>query len=145
VCTLRVKSVFRCLPNKTAYGLGFRKAIKVVRDSHRQKRGGQWKQVNGDSDYDIIQQLASAEPIPEMATQLTEQFQVLVAQLESTELIELATLKMEGFTNAEIAAQWGKAERTIERKLALVRQIKVLAADEALPRRWGSLFNHSTL
>jgi DNA-binding NarL/FixJ family response regulator len=30
---------------------------------------------------------------------------------------------MEGFTNAEIAAQWGKAERTIERKLALVRQI----------------------
>jgi hypothetical protein len=59
---------------KILVSLTIRKAIKVVRDSHRQKRGGQWKQVNGDSDFDIIQQLASAEPTPEMAAQLTEQF-----------------------------------------------------------------------
>ena len=108
---------------KILVSITLRKTIKVIRDSNRLKRGGQWKQISGDSDYDIIQQIASPEIDPEMATHLTEQFENLLAQLESKELIELATLKMEGYTNAEIAARWNKAERTIERKLAIVRQI----------------------
>jgi DNA-directed RNA polymerase specialized sigma24 family protein len=108
---------------KILVSITIRKAIKVIRDSNRQKRGGQWKQITGDSDYDILQQIACPESTPDMAAQLAEQFQELISQLEATELIELATLKMEGFTNAEIASRWGRAERTIERKLALVRQI----------------------
>jgi DNA-binding NarL/FixJ family response regulator len=39
------------------------------------------------------------------------------------ELVELALLKMEGYTNDEIAKRWQKAERTVERKLNLIRKI----------------------
>ena len=43
--------------------------------------------------------------------------------LPSEELVQLAVAKMEGETNEEIAARWGKAVRTVERKLKLIRQV----------------------
>jgi DNA-directed RNA polymerase specialized sigma24 family protein len=43
--------------------------------------------------------------------------------LPNQELVELALLKMEGYTNEEIAKRWQKAERTVERKLNLIRKM----------------------
>ena len=39
------------------------------------------------------------------------------------DLVELAILKMERHTDAEIASRWGRTERTVERKLQAIRQI----------------------
>lgn len=100
-----------------------RKAAKAIRDSNRQKRGGGWKQLQADSEADIVTQLADEGPTPEMAAEFAEQFRLLMDRLASPELVELASLKMEGFTNAEIAQKWNKAQRTVERKLAIVRKI----------------------
>ena len=44
-------------------------------------------------------------------------------QLDDGELQEIATEKMQGFTNAEIAEDRGCSERTVERKLNLIRKI----------------------
>ena len=55
------------------------------------------------------------------ATQVAEQFDRLLAALPSDELREIARLRLEEHTNAEIAGRLGCTERTVERKLVLIR------------------------
>jgi DNA-binding CsgD family transcriptional regulator len=43
--------------------------------------------------------------------------------LDSEVLRSVAVWKMEGYSNAEIAAKLGRSECTVERKLNLIRQI----------------------
>jgi DNA-directed RNA polymerase specialized sigma24 family protein len=52
---------------------------------------------------------------------LAEQFERLLALLPDEDLRHLARLRLEEYTNAEIAARLGCSERTVERKLALIR------------------------
>lgn len=102
------------------------KVLHLLRDETRQKRGGQWNQIIGheeDSDDLALEQLLGHEPTPDLAAQFAEEYERLLRQLPSQDLVELAVLKMEGYTNAEIAAKWGKAVRTVERKLQLIRQV----------------------
>lgn len=110
---------------KILVSITLNKALRLLRNEMRQKRGGNWNRIeNSDNQQlDLLQQLAGAEPTADLAVQMAEQLERLMGQLDSPELIELATLKMEGFTNAEIAEKWKKAERTVERKLAIIRQI----------------------
>ncbi len=110
---------------KILVSITLNKALRLLRNEMRQKRGGNWNRLeNSDNQQlDLLQQLAGAEPTADLAVQMAEQLERLMSQLDSPELIELATLKMEGFTNAEIAEKWKKAERTVERKLAIIRQI----------------------
>lgn len=110
---------------KILVSITLNKALRLLRNEMRQKRGGNWNRLeNSDNQQlDLLQQLAGAEPTADLAVQMAEQLERLMGQLDSPELIELATLKMEGFTNAEIAEKWKKAERTVERKLAIIRQI----------------------
>jgi DNA-directed RNA polymerase specialized sigma24 family protein len=63
------------------------------------------------------------DPTPEVAAQLTEDFQYLLDRLNSDLLRAIAMDKLEGFTNAEIASRQGKSIPTIERKLRLIRQL----------------------
>ncbi len=57
-----------------------------------------------------------------MMASFEEQFQQLFSGLVASDLEEVAVMKLEGFTNAEIAAHLGRHERSIERKLALIRK-----------------------
>jgi DNA-directed RNA polymerase specialized sigma24 family protein len=102
------------------------KVVHLVRDEDRQKRGGGQKFVVADpanSSADLLQQLVDAEPTPDVVVQVAEEAERLLDCLPSQELVELALLKMEGYTNDEIAKRWQKAERTVERKLNLIRKI----------------------
>lgn len=101
------------------------KVLHLVRDENRQKRGGRWTQLVAadDGQEDVLARLAGQEPSPELAAEVAEEFERLLRQLAAPELVELAVLKMEGYTNGEIAARWGRAERTVERKLQLIRQV----------------------
>jgi RNA polymerase sigma factor (sigma-70 family) len=105
------------------------KAAHLVRDEGRLKRGGNRKAGSGAGDDAALDQLVSDEPTPELAAELAEQCELLLGQLPTEEFVSLALLKMEGYTNAEIAANWGKAERTVERKLQIIRQIWSKAAE----------------
>ena len=70
-----------------------------------------------------LEQIIGAEASPEFAAQMAEDFQVLLHKLPDEDLRQLALLKLEGWTNAEIATKLECVTRTVERKLSLIRQI----------------------
>ena len=86
------------------------KLLHVVRDQKRIKRGGQFQELHGlDSSSDSIaavNQIVSREPSPDFALEVAEQYQEMMHSLEDKELIQLATWKMEGYTNDEQAQHW---------------------------------------
>jgi DNA-directed RNA polymerase specialized sigma24 family protein len=95
-----------------------RKAVNLVRREARQKRGG----PQADEALDV-EQLFSREPSPEVAAQVVEECQRLLARLDDASLRSVALWKMEGYTNDEIAAKLGCVGRTVERKLRLIRDL----------------------
>src|SRR5262245_20682242 len=102
------------------------KVSHAVRDATRQKRGSDYRVVRVTSrneDESVLDELVGQEPTPELAAEIAEQCEMLLRQLPSKKLVDVAVLKMEGYTNKEIADKWGKSERTVERKLMLVRNI----------------------
>jgi RNA polymerase sigma factor (sigma-70 family) len=115
-----------------------RKAYDQLRAQNRKKRGG--GRVAGESVLAGCQAsesgagihgVAGPEPTPEFAAEAAEAMEGLLARLDDEELREIALLKLQGFTNEEIAARIGRALPTVERRLRLIRQTwKEEAADE---------------
>jgi DNA-directed RNA polymerase specialized sigma24 family protein len=92
-----------------------RKAVNQVKRQLAKKRSSAAEEAAPD-----IAQLVGDEPTPQFAAEVAEQVDRLLALLDE-ELRTVAVLKLEGFTNAEIAAKFGVVERSIERKLARIR------------------------
>jgi DNA-directed RNA polymerase specialized sigma24 family protein len=77
----------------------------------------------GDSTGDpFLDQVADAEPTPEFAAMVAEEYQRLLAKLESDELRRVALDRMEGYTTDEIAERLSVARRTVARRLDLIRR-----------------------
>jgi DNA-directed RNA polymerase specialized sigma24 family protein len=100
------------------------KAIHLVRDQRRKKRGGTMPSssgaIAGETD---ISQLVGKDPTPEFAAQVAEEFERLLDRLGDPGLRAVAVWKMEGYTSEEIAVKLSCAARTVERKLRLIRSI----------------------
>jgi DNA-directed RNA polymerase specialized sigma24 family protein len=115
-------SLWRLLVTITA-----RKARQVVRDECRQKRGGGQcggGQVGDNPDEaNGLEHLLSREPTPEFAAEVAEQCRFLLSKLADEELRAIALWKMEGIDSEQIAARLGKALRTVERRLQLIRTL----------------------
>ena len=103
------------------------KLLHLQRDQNRLKRGGNFRALESiaDADRSAVDELISREPTPEFAAEVAEQYGLWMRALDSEELTRLATWKLEGFTNDEIAAKCGRTTRTVERKLNLIRKILV--------------------
>jgi RNA polymerase sigma factor (sigma-70 family) len=102
------------------------KAVDLVRHQNRRKRGGPGGLAEQGDTSPVpinLDQLVGKEPSPEFSAILVEQFQQLLAQLPDDTLRAIATFKMEGYTNEEIAQKLGCAPRTIERKLEMIRRV----------------------
>jgi RNA polymerase sigma factor (sigma-70 family) len=76
-----------------------------------------------------IAHVVGREPTPELAAQVAEQFQRLLALLPDEEVRSVALWKFEGYTNQEIAARLGCADATVERRLKLIRSLWTAGAD----------------
>ena len=103
-----------------------RKTCHLIRDEARQKRGVKRQYAIGNVDPEdcgTIDQVVGREPSPDFTAQVAEECQRLFQLLGDPELQEIAQRKMEGYTNGEIAARLKRAQRTIERKLQMIRQI----------------------
>jgi DNA-directed RNA polymerase specialized sigma24 family protein len=108
-----------------------RKAIDLRQRETRQKRGG--GKVAGESALDGplgsedggagIEQVVGAEPTPELAAQVADEVQRLLGMLPKEEVRSVAVLKLEGYTNAEVADRLGCALATVERRLNLIRSM----------------------
>jgi DNA-directed RNA polymerase specialized sigma24 family protein len=108
--------------------LTVRKAINLVNYQGRKSRGDGRVQSLTDLELAGAEAIFGAEPSPELAAQLTEECQRLLARLPDESLRTVALWKMEGYTNKEIAARLGCVPQTVERKL---RSIRKLWSDEA--------------
>ncbi len=98
-----------------------RKALHLVRDERRRKRGGEALSPPRALDEAALEQVVGQEPTPEFAAQVADECRRLLDSLGDEGLQSLAQWKMEGYTNDEIAARLGCASRTVERKLRLIR------------------------
>ena len=104
------------------------KAVDQQRHHGRDKRGGGRTRAavdlaGGDAEGDALAQVVDREPSPEFAAQLDEEYRHLLDRLGDDELRRIATWKMEGDSNDEIAARLGRGLRTVERKLGVIRAI----------------------
>jgi DNA-directed RNA polymerase specialized sigma24 family protein len=103
-----------------------RKAFQERRRQRALKRGGQDNEDGVRSlsvaiDAPDLDEIIGTEPTPEFAVLVAEQCQALLQALPDDELRQIAQLRLEEHSNAEIAARFGWSERTVERKLALIR------------------------
>lgn len=107
-----------------------RKAIAQIKSATAQKRGG--GHVRGESIFRNstaseatggIGQVLGDEPTPELAAMVAETCGDMLEKLGDDTLRQIALMKMEGYSNDEIAAELDCVSRTIERKLARIREI----------------------
>jgi RNA polymerase sigma factor (sigma-70 family) len=99
-----------------------RKAEDLIKHEGRRKRRGGHHRNDG-SPADVgIEAVLSREPTPEFSAMVAENCARLLDRLDP-EQRRIAQLRLDGYTNAEIAAQLGCALRTVERRLELIRQI----------------------
>jgi DNA-directed RNA polymerase specialized sigma24 family protein len=105
-----------------------RKAMKLMRNARRQKRGGgnvlnEATCLDGATDDGPLSRIPDPEPSPAFAALLAEECQRLLGLLKDPDRQRVALLKMEGYTINEIADQIGRVPRTVQRWLRLIRQI----------------------
>src|SRR5262249_26224538 len=105
-----------------------RKALDQLARQHAQRRGGGSDQggprmLSGRPGWDdaAIEEVVGDEPTPEFAAQVAEQYEQLLSLLGEDRLRRVAVLKMEGFTDEEVAEKLGCSRRTVVRKLEAIR------------------------
>lgn len=105
------------------------KVIDRRRGEHRLKRGGGdvrgesvFIKPGGDTSEVGIQQQARDEVTPDFMVMLEEENQKLFASLRDEVLQTIAQLRLEGFSNEEIAEKTQLSLRSVERKLGIIRE-----------------------
>lgn len=105
-----------------------RKAYAQIRGERAQKRGGGkvrgesvFMGKKGDEDFAGIGEVLGEAPTPEFASMVAEECRQRLEELGDDSLRQIAVLKMEGYTNEEIAERMDCALRTVERKLDRIR------------------------
>lgn len=110
-----------------------RKVVDKRRHDQRQRRGGEVEIHSLISDDATLIETIGNEPSPEMVVRMQESIEQLFFHLGVGHLQELAVAKLEGYSNLELAQQFQCSERTIERRLHLIRekcQQELLGAEE---------------
>ena len=102
-----------------------RKVSDQVQHESRQKRGGgavlgEADLVRGRDDR-AFEDIIGSEPTPQLAAEMAEQCHRLLGLLQDEDLRSIALLKMEGYTNDEIADRLDCVRSTVQRKLNLIR------------------------
>jgi DNA-directed RNA polymerase specialized sigma24 family protein len=99
-----------------------RKASGLRRHERRQKRGGQARSADTEEDQNaLLEQALSREPTPELAAQMTEEYERLLDLLGDEQLRQVAVWRLEGLTVQEIASRTPCAPRTVKRRLQSIR------------------------
>jgi RNA polymerase sigma factor (sigma-70 family) len=97
-----------------------RKASHQRRRQQAQKRGGA---MDTSGSVEELDEIIGSEPTPQFAAMIAEEFQTLLNRLPDEGLRQIARLRLEDYTSAEIAGLLQCSERTVERRLALIRAV----------------------
>ncbi len=99
-----------------------RKAVNLVRFNQRNKRRGVGQSALNENSSAGFDQLAAANPGPELTVAVYETCQQRLAQLP-VDLRRLALLKLANHSNRDIAIATGRSIATVERRLRRIRDI----------------------
>jgi RNA polymerase sigma factor (sigma-70 family) len=105
------------------------KAYKHNRDSQRTKRAGPvLYRVDPVNEYEqavqeALSNLASRELAPDLVASISDSLTHLLSVLGDPELQQIATAKLKGYTNQEIAQLQDRSLPTIERRMRLIRDL----------------------
>ena len=114
---------------------------KVVDAARRHKRRLEvlecdLERAENESVEEGMAQFGGAEPTPEFAARVVEQYDRALQILGNKELQHIARLKMECYTEAEIAEKTGLKLRTLQRRLKLIRRtLEAIAEESAMASR----------
>jgi DNA-directed RNA polymerase specialized sigma24 family protein len=102
-----------------------RKVIDLAVYESRDRRD--WRRLQGQADNPeesgaLMRNLLDREPDPAFAVEVAEECRRLLGVLPDESLRQAAQLKLEGYTNEEIAERVGVASSTVTRWLALIRK-----------------------
>ncbi|MEO1619040.1 MAG: ECF-type sigma factor [Planctomycetota bacterium] len=117
-----------------------RKIVDKHRRETRKRRGGgaPIRSIHQPLDrYEGELEVIGDEPTPEMVLMMQETVEQFFSHLGVGQLRELAGAKLEGYSNADLADRFECSERTIERRLHLIREIcqqELLKHDEHSPK-----------
>jgi DNA-directed RNA polymerase specialized sigma24 family protein len=106
-----------------------RKASAQAQRRRAVKRGGDMFRVDGPAGSELgegaafVEEIVGAEPSPEFAAMVAEEYRLLLDRLGDDALRQVALWRMEGYTADEIAERLGCARRTVARRLELIRMI----------------------
>ncbi len=101
-----------------------RKVIDQARWANRLKRGGGMTRLEAPADeVPLIDQMIGPEPSPAFAAEVAEEWCHLLELLNDSTLQQIAILRMEGHQAVEIAEQLDCSERSVRRKLSLIRKM----------------------
>lgn len=109
-----------------------RKSSNYAKREQRLKRGGgrtrnETALAADESNFAGLAQWIGSEPSPEFAAIVADEFRRLLGSLPGALYQQVVVLKLEGYTNEEVADRLGCALRTVERRLEIIR------------KRWASL------
>ena len=101
-----------------------RKVVDKRRRDNRQRRGGETNplSLDGSNEEQRLVEIIGTEPSPDMVLMLKESMDNFFSVLDVGQLRELAVAKLEGYSNAELAQKFGCSERTVERRMHLIRE-----------------------
>jgi DNA-directed RNA polymerase specialized sigma24 family protein len=104
-----------------------RKAVNQFRRQRWQKRdtarvAGEAALGGADGDRAFLDRLAGPEPSPDFAALVADEWRHRLESLRDDSLRQVAVMRLEGFTNDEIAERLGCGRRTVARKLELIRR-----------------------
>jgi DNA-directed RNA polymerase specialized sigma24 family protein len=103
--------------------LTVRKALALIQRERRKKRGeGRVQPMPANGDAAVVHFLSQESP-PDIAAQTAEQMKRLLDCLPSDKLRLVADLKLQEYTNEEIAERLGCVLRTVERRLHVIRSV----------------------
>ncbi len=102
-----------------------RKASNAERYEKRERQGGRV----GFTEREILDEIPGEEPTPEFAALVADEGRRLFQSLADDSLREVVRLRLEGYSNDEIASALDCGLRTVERKLAVIRKRWTAEAD----------------
>jgi RNA polymerase sigma factor (sigma-70 family) len=92
------------------------------RDVRRTYTDSVFVQLHDDSAGAGIGRITSREPTPEFAAQFVETCEVLFQSLDDPALQQVVTLRMEGYSDSEVADRLKCSRRTVQRRLEVIRR-----------------------
>jgi len=101
-----------------------RKALDQAKLERRKKRGGGKIVASTTADQEGmgIAGIAAPGPTPEFAAMMADECRRLLNGLRDDSLRQVAHLRMEGYTNMEVADRLGVSLRSVARKVELIRR-----------------------